>query len=117
MTAATTNQLDQLDIELETVLTSFDSSYVWNYGNVKEGMRELYEKAKRDQWNSTTQLAWETEVDPEGEILPSAINPLADYAPFEPPPEEDSCPSSTSTSSRIKGSEHSSCSGLTNSRS
>ncbi len=59
------NQLDQLDNELETILTSFDTSYAWNYGSLKEGLRDLYEKAKRDQWNSTTQLAWDTPVDPE----------------------------------------------------
>jgi hypothetical protein len=75
-------RLPEHDRELETILTSFDTSYAWNYGSVKEGLRELYEKAKRDQWNGTTQLAWETSVDPEGEIIPPAINPLADYAPF-----------------------------------
>ena len=53
------NQLEKLDRELETILTSFDTNYVWNYGSVKEGLRDLYEKAKRDQWNSTTQLAWD----------------------------------------------------------
>jgi hypothetical protein len=79
----TVNQLEQLDTELETILTSFDSSYVWNYGNVKEGLRELYEKAKREQWNSTTQLAWDTDVDPESEIIPHAINPIKDYAPYQ----------------------------------
>ena len=63
--ARTVNQLEQLDEELETILTSFDSSYAWNYGSVKEGLRDLYEKAKRDQWNGTTQLAWSTDVDPE----------------------------------------------------
>jgi hypothetical protein len=77
------NQLLALDRELETILTSFDTNYAWNYGSVKEGLRDLYEKAKRDQWNSTTQLAWETSVEPESEIIPSAINPLAGYAPFE----------------------------------
>ena len=77
------NQLDQLDQELETILTSFDTNYVWNYGSLKEGLRDLYEKAKREQWNSTTQLAWATQVDPESEILPQAINPLAGYAPYE----------------------------------
>jgi len=61
------NQLQQLDRELETVLASFDTNYVWNYGSVKDGLRDLYEKAKRDQWNGTTQLAWTTDVDPEGE--------------------------------------------------
>src|SRR5262250_3284017 len=80
---AAVNQLKTLDEELETILTSFDTSYAWNYGNVKEGLRDLYEKAKRDQWNSTTQLPWETPVDPESGILPAEINPLAEYAPYQ----------------------------------
>ena len=42
--------------ELETILTSFDTNYVWNYGSLKEGLRDLYEKAKREQWNGTQQL-------------------------------------------------------------
>jgi hypothetical protein len=77
------NQLEQLDQELESILTSFDSAYAWNYGSVKEGLRDLYEKAKRDQWNGTTQLAWDTDVDPERGVLPDTINPLAGYAPYE----------------------------------
>ena len=77
------NQLAGLDEELETILTSFDSSYAWNYGTVKEGLRDLYEKAKRDQWNGTTQLAWTTDVDPEQGILPEMTNPLKGYAPFD----------------------------------
>ena len=79
----TVNQLEQLDDELELILTSFDTSYAWNYGNVKEGLVDLYEKAKRDQWNGTTQLAWDTSVDPEAGILPEFTNPLIGYAPFE----------------------------------
>jgi hypothetical protein len=81
--APAVNHLDRLDQELETILTSFDTHYAWNYGSLKEGLRDLYEKAKRDQWNSTTQLAWDTQVDPESEILPQATNPLAGYGPFE----------------------------------
>jgi hypothetical protein len=76
------NNLDQLDNELETILTSFDTNYAWNYGSVKEGLRDLYEKAKRDQWNATTQLDWKTQVDPEGEIIPAAVNPLQNFAPY-----------------------------------
>ena len=79
----TTNQIESLDQELETILTSFDTNYAWNYGSVKEGLHDLYEKAKRDQWNSTTQLKWDTDVDPEGEIIPAAINPMAGFAPYE----------------------------------
>ena len=77
------NQMHSLDHELETILTSFDTSYAWNYGSVKEGLRDLYEKAKRDQWNGTTQLAWSTQVDPESEIIPAGINPLAAYGPYQ----------------------------------
>jgi len=83
MASPAVNQLQKLDRELETILTSFDTNYAWNYGSVKEGLRDLYEKAKRDQWNSTTQLKWKTHVEPESEIIPSSINPLAGYAPFE----------------------------------
>ncbi|MEZ4334494.1 MAG: ferritin-like domain-containing protein [Myxococcota bacterium] len=67
--------------DLEQILTSFDAQYVWNYGCVKEGLRELYEKAKREQWNSTTQLAWETAVDPLSDIVPRQLDPLVDFAP------------------------------------
>ncbi|MEO8602901.1 MAG: ferritin-like domain-containing protein [bacterium] len=69
--------------DVETILAQFDTNYAWNYGSVKEGLRDLYEKAKRDQWNGTTQLAWDTQVDPEGEIIPQVYNPLEDYAPFK----------------------------------
>ena len=69
--------------ELDTILTSFDTNYAWNYGSVKEGLRDLYEKAKREQWNGTQQLAWDTAVDPESEIIPAAFNPLQDYGPFK----------------------------------
>ncbi len=72
-----------IDAELDTILTSFDTSYVWNYGSVKEGLLDLYEKAKREQWNGTQQLAWKTPVDPESEIIPQAFNPFADWAPFK----------------------------------
>jgi len=77
------NQIERLDQEIETILTSFDTNYAWNYGNVKDGLRDLYEKAKREQWNGTQQLKWDTQVDPEGEIIPQAYNPLQDYGPFK----------------------------------
>jgi hypothetical protein len=82
MSLAHVNQLQYLDAELETILTSFDTNYAWNYGSVKEGLRDLYEKAKREQWNATTQLDWKRHVEPESEIIPNAVNPLADYAPY-----------------------------------
>ena len=69
--------------DIDTILASYDINYAWNYGSVKEGLHDLYEKAKRDQWNGSVQLAWDTQVDPEGEIIPQIYNPLDDYAPFQ----------------------------------
>jgi hypothetical protein len=83
MSSPPINQLNELDAELDALLTSFDTNYVWNYGNVKQGLQDLYETAKREQWNSTTQLAWDTEVDPESEIIPAVANPLKDYGPYK----------------------------------
>src|SRR5215468_12461327 len=68
--------------DIETILTTFDTNYAWNYGTVKEGLRDLYEKAKREQWNGTVQLAWDTPVDPQAEIIPQTYNPLENYEPF-----------------------------------
>ena len=68
--------------ELDSILTSFDTCYSWRYGSVNAELAELYEKAKREQWNSTTELAWDTPVDPEAQLIPEALNPLVDYAPF-----------------------------------
>ena len=70
MSQPAVNQLDHLDRELETILTSFDTNYTWQYGTVKEVLRDLYEKAKKEQWNSTTMLDWDTHVEPESEIIP-----------------------------------------------
>jgi hypothetical protein len=71
------------EIELETVLTSFDTAYTWNYRGVKEGLRDLYEKAKRDQWNGSERLDWSIHVEPESEIMPQTLSPMSGYAPYE----------------------------------
>ncbi|MFP8877644.1 MAG: ferritin-like domain-containing protein [Myxococcota bacterium] len=83
MTAPSPSPATADEQDLERILTSFDSCYAWNYGSVKEGLRDLYEKAKREQWNSTTQLPWDIDVDPEAEILPRATNPLSGYGPYD----------------------------------
>jgi hypothetical protein len=45
--------------DIDTLLASYDITYAWNYGSVKAGLRDLYEKAKRDQWNGSVQLDWD----------------------------------------------------------
>jgi hypothetical protein len=42
-----------------------DSIFTWDYSLSRPALRKLYEKAKVGQWNSTTDLPWETDVDEE----------------------------------------------------
>jgi len=44
----------------ERLSTTFDTCYTWSYDSFKVGLRNLYEKAKQNQWDSATALAWDT---------------------------------------------------------
>jgi P-aminobenzoate N-oxygenase AurF len=58
-----------------SVPSTMESVMTWNYDVENVDLRALYEKAKREQWNATTQLDWAQDVDPEGEVLDDDINP------------------------------------------
>jgi hypothetical protein len=62
--------------DTEFLPTSFDLCYTWSYDTVRQELRNLYEKAKREQWNATTQLPWQTSVDPESELVPDFQIPV-----------------------------------------
>jgi len=62
--------------DVELLPTTFDVAYTWNYDMVRQDLRNLYEKAKREQWNATEQLAWNTSVDPEAELVPDFQIPV-----------------------------------------
>ena len=76
--------IDRIDAEIETILTSFDTNYAWNYGSVKDGLRDLYEKAKREQWNGThaARLGARRST-PRARSSRRSYNPLEDYAPYK----------------------------------
>ncbi|MFW2333649.1 ferritin-like domain-containing protein [Ilumatobacter sp.] len=42
-----------------------DAIFTWDYSLARPQLRKLYEKAKVGQWNATTDLDWDTEVDVE----------------------------------------------------
>ncbi len=51
----------------------------WSYERDQEEMSKLYEAAKRSQWNATTDIDWDVEVDPfdeSRELMPDALLPL-----------------------------------------
>jgi hypothetical protein len=42
-----------------------DAIFTWDYTLARPALRKLYEKAKTGQWNATTDLDWDTDVDVE----------------------------------------------------
>jgi hypothetical protein len=46
-----------------------DAIFTWDYSLTRPPLRKLYEKAKVGQWNATTDLPWELEVDPEKVVI------------------------------------------------
>jgi len=61
---------------VERLRTDFDLHYAWSYEAARLELTNLYEKAKREQWNATDHLAWSTSVDPEAEIMPDFQIPV-----------------------------------------
>jgi hypothetical protein len=57
------------------VSTTMESVLTWNYNVEHADLRALYEKAKREQWNATTQLNWAQPVDADAPILDDNIDP------------------------------------------
>jgi hypothetical protein len=56
----TNNDVDEVE---HVVKDNADAIFTWDYSLARPQLRKLYEKAKVGQWNATTDLPWETEVD------------------------------------------------------
>jgi hypothetical protein len=67
---------DERERQIELLSTTFNTAYAWNYEMVRRDLHNLYEKAKRDQWNATDQLPWQCAVDVEAENLPDMQIPI-----------------------------------------
>ena len=60
----------QLPNDVETVSTSFPTTFTWDYAHHDPQLARLYTNAKRDQWDGATTLDWSRNVEPEAENLP-----------------------------------------------
>ena len=63
--AVTNTDVDEV---AHVVANNADTIFTWDYSLARPGLRKLYEKAKTGQWNGSTDLPWETEVDIEATI-------------------------------------------------
>lgn len=64
--AITNTDVDEVE---HIVKNNADSIFTWDYSLSRPGLRKLYEKAKTGQWNGTTDLDWDTDVDIEKSIF------------------------------------------------
>lgn len=73
------DEINDIDAILAVVNTDHDevehavkdnceAIFTWDYALARPQLRKLYEKAKVGQWNATTDLPWDTEVDQEREV-------------------------------------------------
>jgi hypothetical protein len=56
---------DEVDATIKIVHDHADRIFLWNYDRSRDQLVTLYNKAMSSQWNSVTELDWDTEVDPE----------------------------------------------------
>ncbi len=58
--AITNTDVDEVS---HVVADNADAIFTWDYSLARPQLRKLYEKAKVGQWNASTDLPWDTEVD------------------------------------------------------
>ncbi len=63
--AVTNTDVDEVE---HVVKDNADAIFTWDYSLARPALRKLYEKAKGGQWNATTDLAWDTDVDLEATV-------------------------------------------------
>jgi hypothetical protein len=70
MTTPTTELPDRAEVDaaIKVIDDHADRLFLWNYDREREQLVTLYNKGMSSQWNSVTELDWDTDVDPEGLI-------------------------------------------------
>ena len=56
-------------MERRVIPGTIDTVFEFDYSVQAEDMRGLYEKAKRDQWNASRDIAWDTAEPSDGRVL------------------------------------------------
>lgn len=62
----------RMPAHVETLSTTFPTTFTWDYAHHDAGLGRLYDHAKRDQWDGATTLDWTCAVEPEAENLPDS---------------------------------------------
>jgi len=62
-----------VDAVQHIVKDNADAIFTWDYTLSRPALRKLYEKAKTGQWNATTDLPWDTDVDLEETVTADQV--------------------------------------------
>ena len=60
--------MTDVDEVLHAVKDNADALFTWDYSLARPQLRKLYEKGKTGQWNASTDLPWDTQVDLEAVV-------------------------------------------------
>jgi len=51
---------------VEEIVTQLTTRWKFDYEPKIKALRDLYEVAKKQQWNAATDISWDLEIDPDG---------------------------------------------------
>lgn len=73
---------------LEEIVTQLTTVWKFDYEPKIKALRDLYEVAKKKQWNAATDISWDLEIEPGGNILDPSQDALRELDVIKALPEE-----------------------------
>jgi len=73
---------------IEELATTLTTVWKFDYETKIKALRDLYQVAKKEQWNAATDIPWQLEIDPSGDILDPRQDPFRDFDFVKALPEE-----------------------------
>jgi hypothetical protein len=75
-------------MSIDELVTEVKTLWKFDYDSNIKALRDLYEVAKKQQWNAATDIHWDYEIDKDGDILDPNEDPLRDFDFIKALPEE-----------------------------
>jgi len=73
---------------VEEIVTQLKTLWKFDYEPKIKALRDLYEVAKKEQWNAATDVPWDLEIDEGGDILDPSQDRMRDFEFVKALPEE-----------------------------
>jgi hypothetical protein len=73
---------------IDELITEVKTLWKFDYGTNIKALHDLYEVAKKEQWNAATDISWDFEIDKDGDILDPEQDPLRDFDFIQALPDE-----------------------------